>query len=59
MKPARLGLLAAAVVSALVMSACADTVVEVDSDTPSDGTDANGSVETVDDHDVADRRHDG
>ncbi len=47
MKPARRGLLAAAVVSALVMSACADTVVEVDSDTPSDGTDANGSVETV------------
>lgn len=47
MKPARRGLLAAAVVSALVMSACADTVVEVDSDTPSDGTDADGSVETV------------
>ena len=47
MTPARRGLLAAAVVSALVISACADTVVEVDSDTPSDGTDANGSVETV------------
>ncbi len=47
MKPVRLRLLAAAAVSTLVMSACADTVVEVDSDTPSERTDANGSVETA------------
>ena len=47
MKPARLGMLAAAVASALAMSACADTVVEVDSDPPTERTDANGSVETI------------
>lgn len=47
MKPARLGVLVAGVACVLIMSACADTVVEVDSDTPTQRTDANGSVETV------------
>ncbi len=40
-------MLAAAVASTLVMTACADTVVEVDSDPPTERTDANGSVETI------------
>jgi hypothetical protein len=44
-KPARIAILAGALVSSLAMSACADTVVEVDSDTPSERTDADGSVE--------------
>ncbi len=47
MTPARLGVLAAVIASALVMSACADTVVEVDSDTPTERTDADGSIEAV------------
>lgn len=47
MSPARLGVFVAGVACALIMSACADTVVEVDSDTPTQRTDANGSVETV------------
>lgn len=47
MSPAHLGVFVAGVACALIMSACADTVVEVDSDTPTQRTDANGSVETV------------
>ncbi|HYN34218.1 MAG TPA: hypothetical protein VES40_16460 [Ilumatobacteraceae bacterium] len=47
MKPTRLGVLAAVMTSALVLAACADTLVEVDSDTPTERTDASGSIEAV------------
>ena len=42
MRPARLGVLAATLAAVLTFSACADTVVEVDSN---NSTDADGSVE--------------
>jgi hypothetical protein len=46
-KPARLGVLAACVTAMLAVSACADTVVDVDAETPTEQTDAEGSVRTV------------
>jgi len=46
-KQARLGVLAACVTATLAVSACADTVVDVDAETPTEQTDAEGSVRTV------------
>jgi len=43
---ARVGVLAATLAAALAFSACADTVVEVDSN-PDERTDADGSVESI------------
>ncbi len=47
MNRVRLGVLAAVIGSTLAMSACAETVVDVDSSAPDERTDADGSVETV------------
>ena len=47
MKQARLGVVAACVTSMLAISACADTVVDVASDPPTEQTDAEGSVRAV------------
>ena len=44
MRPSRLGSLAATLAAVLTFSACADTVVEVDSSNP---TDADGSIEAA------------
>jgi len=46
-KPARLGVLAACVTSVLAASACAETVVDLDSNPPTEQTDAEGSIRTV------------
>ena len=47
MTQARLGVLAACVTSMLAVSACAETVVDVDSNPATEQTDAEGSVRTV------------